>query len=267
MRNITGVKDVAALVVAMLLATTAEAQLLRAGAESDRFEVASIKPGPARPPLQSFPRLLPGGVFQVDGASLRDLIVWAYPAASGQVFMDAAPRWATTDRFDVTAKTSGARPTAAMLRTLLVERFKLRVRFEPREGNVFELSLARSDGRLGPSLTASNCVQGEAATEAERCKPIRIACCPGLIAEGATIADLAGTLTYIPDLNAPVLDRTGLQGRYNFNLQYRVDGLPNADQRPDLSSALREQLGLRLTRTKGTVDVLVLESADQLQAD
>ena len=78
---------------------------------------------------------------------------------------------------------------------------------------------------------------------------------------------LADTLSYVPELNTPVLDRTGLTGHYNFDLQFRSEGLPNADQRPDLSTALREQLGLRLSRTRSTVDVLVFESADKLQAD
>lgn len=241
------------------------AQLLREGAESDRFEAVSIKLGPERPLLQSFPRILPGGVLQVNGAALRDLINWAYPSARGQVLMDGAPGWAGSERFDVLAKTSGPRPTAAMLRAALAERFKLRVRFEPRERNIFELRLARSDGRLGSALTTSNCLPDEAAPEAERCKTVQIGCCPGLIGEGVTIAELAGALTHAPILNAPVFDSTGLNGRFNFNLQYRAEGLPNADQRPDLSTALPEQLGLRLSRATRVIDVLIIEDADRLE--
>jgi uncharacterized protein (TIGR03435 family) len=96
---------------------------------------------------------------------------------------------------------------------------------------------------------------------------MRIACCPGLIGEGVTIADLAGTLTFTPALSAPVLDRTGLTGRYNFNLQHRPGNLQNAEQGPDLSTALHDQLGLRLSRAKSTLDVLVVEHADELVAD
>jgi uncharacterized protein (TIGR03435 family) len=254
------------LLLAMFLAVPrfAAAQLLREGKETDRFEVASVKPGPQRPVLQSFPRLQPAGL-EVNGASLKDLIVWAYPAVGGQVDMEGAPEWARSERFDLLAKTSGARPTAAMLRALLADRFKLRVRLEPREGNVFDLTMARNDGRPGSGLTESKCKADDSAPEAERCKPIRIACCPGLIGEGVTMAELAGTLTYLPILGAPVLDHTGLTGRYNFDLQYASEGLPNAAQRPDVSTALRDQLGIRLSRTKGTITFVVVEHADKLE--
>jgi uncharacterized protein (TIGR03435 family) len=254
-------------ILLLIVPLIADAQALRDGKEGERFEVASIKPGPALGVLASLPRILPGGVLQVNGASLRDLINYAYPAVAGQISMEAAPEWSRSERFNVLAKTTtGTRPTGAMLRALLAERFKLRVRFEPREATVLELTLARNDGRLGPGLTPSNCVADDSAPEAERCKTVRIAFA-GLMGDGVTIGELAGTLAHHPDLARPVLDHTGLTGRYVFDLQYRNDAVPNGDQRPDLGTALREQLGLKLSRTRATIDVLVLEHADKLEAD
>jgi uncharacterized protein (TIGR03435 family) len=257
------------ILIALCAAPAAAQQPLAAGTDGETFEVASIRPAPrARVPV---PEILPGGVLQIGGVTLSDLIRFAYPTANGQVIVDKAPGWVMTDRFDVIAKTSGARPSSAMLRALLAERFQLRVRLEPREGTVFELKLLRNDGRPGPGLTTANCGLGDDASRDPAvtgpCQALRIGGGPTLIADGVTIADLARTLTYAPIINAPVIDRTGWTDRYNFRLRYRADNNPNLDAGPSLPTALEEQLGLKLHRTKGTIDVVVIEHVEKLDAD
>ena len=257
------------------------AQGLPAGHDGERFDVASIKPG-ARPRVP-IPQVR-GDVVQIGGVTLGDLIRFAYPTANGQVFMDKAPGWVTTERFDVMAKTSGERPSSAMLRALLVERFKLRMRVESREGTVFELMMAKKDGKLGPGLTKASCPAEDAPPptledalarkmaapvppDVGPCQSMRIGGGPTLIGEGVTIADLARTLTYAPIISAPVIDRTGLTDRYNFHMQYRPDSDPNPDHGPTLPAALEEQLGLKLERTKGTIDVVVIDHVEALEAN
>jgi uncharacterized protein (TIGR03435 family) len=257
------------------------AQALRPGSDADRFEVASIKPG-ARPRVP-VPQVLPGGVLQLNGVTVSDLIRFAYPTANGQVMVDKAPGWVTTERFDVMAKSAGAVPSAAMLRALLAERFKLRTRLEPRQGTVFELTMSRKDGRLGPGLWKSSCGMKSEAPPASPeeglartmsppdpsitspCQDLRIGAGPSLIGQSVTIADLARTLTYAPMFSLPVIDRTGLTDRYDFRMQYRGDNDPNPDHGPQLPTALQEQLGLKIERTTGTIDVIVIEQVEALE--
>ena len=267
--------------IAALMSPPINAQVLRAGADGERFEVASIKPTPrAQVPMPQ----VRGDVIQISGVTLSDLIRFAYPTANGQVVVDKAPGWTTKDRFDVLAKTSGELPSSSMLRALLAERFKLRMHIEPREGTVFELTIAKKDGRLGPGLSKTHCPSQEAAPatleealarkmaplaapDVGPCQTMRIGAGFTLNGEGVTIADLARTLTYAPIFNAPVIDRTGLTDRYDFSMQYRGDSDPNAEHGPTLPSALEEQLGLKIERTRGTIDTVVIEQVEPLEAN
>lgn len=120
------------------------------------FEVASIKKNNSGDTRWVY-QMDPGGRFRVTRASLANLISIAYgtssPLPGFQVL--GGPNWIRTDRFDVVAKGDG-NPTKddfpLMLRSLLAERFNLRVHHEARERDVFALVTARSDRRLGPGL-------------------------------------------------------------------------------------------------------------------
>jgi uncharacterized protein (TIGR03435 family) len=284
MAGMTRCRSVAAVVGLAAIGTcmpqTSSAQVLPAGVDGDRFDVASVKPSSgARIPL---PRIMPGGAVQIDGATLRDLIRMAYPAASGQVLVEGGPGWVMSARFDVTARApAGAMATATMLRALLTERFGLQARPMTREGTVFSLVMAHHGGRLGPSLTLSAC--GEAAqpvrldevleramagTDADTsCSHLRIGAGPTLVGESITMARFASTLSEFPILSAPVVNRTGLAGTYNLRMQYRGDNNPNADAGPLMPAALQEQLGLKLEKSTGPVDVVVIDRVEQPAPD
>jgi uncharacterized protein (TIGR03435 family) len=141
-----------------------------------RFEVASVKPAlsPAelgRLAAQSggapqFPRFgiqtQPGGRFSAGTSTLKALIAEAFEVKDYQI--DGGPPWLITDYFEITAN-AGPDATPAdvkgMLRTLLAERFGLRTHNDTRQAPVYVLTVARSDGRLGPRLTPATpeCVQ------------------------------------------------------------------------------------------------------------
>ena len=152
------------------------AQSAQAPSSERRFEVASVKPalspaelgrlaaqsgGPAQ-----FPRFgistQPGGRFSAGTSTLKALIVEAFEVRDYQI--EGGPAWLTTDYFEITAN-AGADATPAdvkaMLRTLLSERFGLRTHSDTRQAPMYLLTLARSDGRLGPRLTPATpeCVQ------------------------------------------------------------------------------------------------------------
>jgi uncharacterized protein (TIGR03435 family) len=143
-----------------------------------------------------------------------------------------------------------------MLRSLLADRFKLVVRKETRDLPAYALVLARRDGKLGPSLRRSN----------TDCSPsnrqsVPAGSCGFKIGDGA----LAGRGTTMDKLAAEliltgrlVVDRTGLTGGFDMDLQWAPDELgTNAD----LFGALQEQLGLKLEAIRAPIEVVVIESA------
>ena len=88
-----------------------------------------------------------------------------------------------------------------------------------------------------------------------------------MVGEGVTMAELAERLAAFPVVNRTVSDGTGLNGRFDFRIQW-VPGGPGVDagagNGPDLFTALRDQLGLRLERSTAAVDVVVVEGAQRL---
>src|ERR1700722_460183 len=135
--------------IAPVLATPLSAQTV----SRPEFDVASIKPNGA--PRGATNTFLSGGRYVGTTVTLRRLIGLAYQPLLGQQIV-GGPAWINTDLYDITAKAEG-NPTAdtlrLMLQGLLADRFKLRTHMETRAMPVFALGLARSDGKVGSSLT------------------------------------------------------------------------------------------------------------------
>jgi len=174
----------------------------------------------------------------------------------------AAFRWSLADgRFDIDAKgdeTASAEQVRWMLRSLLEDRFHLKVHRETRELPLFELVVAKN----GPKLR-----------EARDCGPSEVNCGVtttqlgsfGLVktARRVSMSGWAEALAALPayvGISRPVLDRTGLKGFYDFTLAYAAG--PNADG-PSIFTALQEQLGLRLEQRRGQVEILVIDSVER----
>ena len=171
---------------------------------------------------------------------------------------EGGPDWKDRDHFDVEAATSDnvSQPQMlAMMRTMLADRFKLRVHQETRVLPVYELSLLRSDGRLGTGL----------ARVGDACAP-PIKC--GFTAQDGVLKGM-GTLTNIASelglAGRHTVDRTGLSGVYSIDLRWSPDNvaaLP-ADAPPEIFTAIREQLGLRAQAGTAPTEVLVIDSAER----
>jgi bla regulator protein blaR1 len=260
------------------------------------FEVASIKPnnsgdwrkgmGPA-----------PGGRFTATNVTFRELVPFAYglSQATANIRIIGGPSWIDSDRFDVDAKGEGM-PTpqemSAMLRTLLAERFKLAAHTDTRELPIYALVMAKGGGGFGPKLQRSNV--SEAACAARRAAirrnepvppvlPGAVPVCgtgrsrPGsVMAVGYGLGWLTDTLG--PFVGRVVLDRTGIAGLVDLNLEWTPDPIPQAQpddpnpvridpNGPSIFSALQEQLGLKLESTKGPVDVLVVDHVEKPTED
>jgi len=184
--------------------------------------------------------------------------------------MTGAPAWVNTERYSIRAKPPAGTPPAAMsvmIRNLLNDRFKLATHLETREQPIFHLVMARSDGRFGPDLKVSPECQSPP------CGSGRTA--PGLlVGSGRRIAQLVAALS---DLSGrPVIDKTGLTALYDYTLKFTYEGrmpglmgplgvpagtpAPAADpDAPSLSSALQEQLGLKLESALCPVEIVVIE--------
>ncbi len=254
------------------------------------FEVASIKvttmKGGGPPPSPDR--------YNLFRASLRDLIRDAYHLQPFEII--GGPEWAAgAVRFDVMAKASFVPSRQQMLlmaQQLLRERFALRTHNETREMPIYELRLARDDGRLGSQLTrtAVDC----AAVEADRkrtgetaprvpltagdrpvCNAFQMAQPkPGGMtlryrASGMTSEELAVWLT--PYVARRVIDRTGLNGDFDLDLAFSLGGAQGpaapVDETVSIFAALQEQLGLKLESTRGPVTVLVIDSAQMPTPD
>jgi len=292
-----------AVVVALLGgAATAGVGGQATGDQSPSFEVASVKHNKSDSPgMRVF--FQPGGRFVAENITLQLLIGLAYgdprPLADFQII--GGPKWIGSDRFNLVAKaegelqmsTDGPSPTVtAMLRTLLAERFKLRVRDETREMPIYTLVKARHDGKLGEHLkpSATDCAAlmksdrdraptPPSPTERPPCG-IRMGF-GSLSIGGMTVLQFAGAISRMPGINRVVLDRTGLDGAYDIDLQWtpdqlppraaggaadgpiRVNGVDVDPNGPSIFTAIQEQLGLKLESTKGPVHVIVIDAVDQ----
>jgi uncharacterized protein (TIGR03435 family) len=250
--------------------------------ELPAFEVASIKPRTGEPVFQAPDS--PDRYTHPD-ATLADLIAFAYDVQDFQVL--DGPAWIRTSRYEVSAK-AAAVPSEngmrLMVRRLLADRFGLRAHGETREMAVYRLVTARADGRLGqrmkpssidcPAIIEARAAAGTAADAAPQClwRIGFMATSALMTLDGAPLPRLARLLQ--PMLGRIVLDRTGLTGTFDVQLEFSPEqtaarfplasGVPPGTAGRDglsLFTALEEQLGLKLESARDQVPVIVVDAA------
>jgi uncharacterized protein (TIGR03435 family) len=241
------------------------------------FAVASVKPSPNDFATEGV-STSPDGSVRFTRFQVRTLITIAYGSEGIQRFdqLIGAPAWLSVDRFDIVAKPGSDSSTPngpgrlpMMLRSLLRDRFRLRVHTETRDLPAYALVLTRRDGKPGPQLRESTvaCPTGPA-TDAEPDRWCGIRTSGGVMTgRGASTGLLAGNLSGKAEVDRFVTDRTGLTGRYDFRLEYSTAFPQSPDAGatagPSLFTALSEQLGLRLQSETITGPVLVIDSVER----
>ena len=231
--------------------------------ESDRFEVASIRPGGpqgGRPSME----FTPGGGVRATNVTLNLLIQTAYDIRPDQ--LSGGPGWTDSEPYMVIAKGPEGGPVLSGAAQLELTRKRLQALLDER----FHLALKR----------AANPAAGYVLTVEKKGHKMTLANDPGaprlrqvgrweLRAEGVEIPTLARFLSV--HLRGTVVDRTGLEGRYNFKLNWdpgvpvpsalesSASGLPEESLIP----AVQEQLGLRLERQKVATDRYTIERAEK----
>jgi uncharacterized protein (TIGR03435 family) len=248
------------------------------------FDVASVKrnnSGEQGGRLQA----QPGGRFTAVNATLRQLILRAYAVQDYQIVGE--PKWVDSDQFDIEAKAAGdvtAGQLAAMLKSLLAERFKLAAHTETRDLPIYALVLARMDGKLGPKLRASKvdcdavaeealATRGGAPPEAARGElpPCGIGF-GGMGQMAARSKPISQLLPFFSQVTQrTVVDRTGLKGGFDADLTWTPDpsspllaaappdAAPADPNGPSIFTAVQEQLGLKLESQKAPLPALVID--------
>jgi uncharacterized protein (TIGR03435 family) len=260
----------------------------QAPVDQPRFEVASVKPnnsGDTRSMIA-----WPTGSFSATNMQLRMLIGQAYdvPPQLQRFTLVGGPEELLTARFDIQARLPETAPEGQhllMLRSLLAERFSLRVRYESRPTPIYALTVAREDRRLGPELRSStvDCTtererlreRGERFTpeNAPRDSKGRPLCwgssqfaVPGAqtLTNAGPIADLVRGFQAFVD--RPITDATALSGPFEWQLVFGFGAKANPDL-PSLFTALQEQLGLKLDARTSPYEVLVIDSVERPTPD
>jgi uncharacterized protein (TIGR03435 family) len=223
------------------------------------FEVASVKLN--KLDTRGFIGAVPGGKgfrgFKGTGVRLIVLVIQAYNVADWQI--SGLPEWAQSDGFDIDAKAEN--PTSyeqirLMLQTLLADRFKLKVRREIREQPGYALVLEKHSPNLVPHANDGSL------------PVIRAGSKPGeLIFENMPIARL--TMLVMGETHRTVLDKTGLDGSYDFKLEYASnlrkgpsDGNSPNELGESVFAAVRK-LGLKLEPVKGPSEYLIVEHLEK----
>ena len=235
---------------------------------SAAFEVVSVKPRTSDDGRWTL-TMQPGGRLVAINVPLRLVIRTAFNVQNDQIV--GVPDWLDADRFDINAKApDDIRPDqiAPMMQALLAHRFNLTTHHDMREVPVFALQRVRRDDSLGTGLRPTACPALEIdLKEPKPCANINPA--PNILTmRGAPIATFAQYLA--PYVNRVVVDRTGLDGRYDIVLKWSAEQQQQQtpkDDLPSLFTALQEQLGLKLESSKAMVDVLVIDSVERPTPD
>jgi uncharacterized protein (TIGR03435 family) len=245
---------------------SARAQINSAAAPSDAvhtpdiaragpsIEVAVIKPHDPNSYHNCFS--FRGDRLSLDDQTVSRLIAFAWAINQNQIV--DAPNWIRDERFDMDGETSAtADPTVPeqqqLIRKLLADRFGLKFHREKRDLAVYALVVAKGGPKLAPAGHPD--AQPGQHNEGHGTQTTRSF-------TSAAISDFVLTMQFF--LDRPLVDQTGLTGRYDFNLTYTYADASNSDPDapPPLFTALQEQLGLKFQPTKAATDVLVVDHVD-----
>ena len=266
-----GATKLTALLAAAVVSLAAQAPAApQPGGTASSFDVASVRVSRSSQPGGLEDYLPAAGQVRIVNQTLRQVIRAAYGFEINRVL--GGPGWIDTDRFDIQARAASAVSRDAlmsMVRTLLVDRFKLVARVEPRQQQIWALVPSAAGAVTGARLrvAAPGCT--------DRCG--RIAAGPGRMSGRSVTLDQFATML-APRVSRVVVNRSGLTGLFDFDLEWGLDEAqaaalaqvtplgatpPSADpNRPGIFTALQEQLGLKLDSVVGPVEVVVIDSAE-----
>lgn len=221
------------------------------------FEVASVRR--SDPSDQKHRFAIEGHRITLENQTVQTMIEMAYGVHARQIVN--APSWIGTERFDVVGIPDvEGEPNVVqfkeMVKKLLTERFGLKLRSEKKEMARYTLTVGKSGPKMAPTKSAPDALPEENGDGNRTTMTLRMT--------NVSMGELARNLQAA--LDRPVVDETGLKGKYDFVLNWaRVDAVPVDDDSSlaGLFTAIQEQLGLKLEPDKGEVQVLVVEGVER----
>jgi uncharacterized protein (TIGR03435 family) len=241
------------------------------------FEVASIKP--SKPDTRNVSLGMSPGKFSTTNTSLKMIIQFAYNLKSDDE-LTGYPSWVNTEKFDIEAKEEAAFNESmqklpseervdrvrAMVRSLLADRYHLRVSHQTKELSVYALVITKGGSKL-TEVPAPGPNEGRGVRFSKG----------QLTGMRANMNILTAVLSQQPETGGrTIIDKTGLTGTYDWDLKWtpEINGTsaspdapaPDATG-PSFFTAIQEQLGLKLEPQKAPVDILVVDHVEQPSAN
>jgi uncharacterized protein (TIGR03435 family) len=223
------------------------------------FDAASVRAnqfGKGQESIQANP-----GSLNMRNVSLKTAIRWAYHVMDYQV---SGPDWLGYERFDIMAKAAGPAPEnelRTMLEALLAERFKLTVHKETKELQAYVLTVAKGGIKFHESKEEGELAVGPPPDKNHMTVNLK------RVPASQFVEMLSNAL------RAPVINNTGLEGRYDATIdigKYMADAAPKDgpfDPIPIIITGLQEELGLKLESKKMPLDLLVIDHAEKVPAE
>jgi uncharacterized protein (TIGR03435 family) len=240
----------------LLVSATAAAQDLKPMAPTAKpvFEVATIKPSDPDDSGTGFQTR--GRHVRVQNESITNMIMFAYGVHPKQIV--GGPDW-MKDRYDIDGVPDveglpSVRQQREMLQNLLADRFKLKFHREKRELAIYAIVPAKGGAKLTKTASDPDSLPDQTGNGNENQMTMRF--------RNNSMDDFADGLHYFVD--KPVVNQTGLPGRFDFTLQWSSGMAPaTGSEVPGMFTAMQEQLGLKLEATKAPVEVLVVDAVER----
>jgi uncharacterized protein (TIGR03435 family) len=245
---------------------------LAQASERPVFEAASVKPSQSAEPVKL---ISDPGLWSCTNCRLFDLFGYAYKVFEYQLIV---PDWTKDVRFDVVAKLpAGVKPAgwstkveddpfALMMQSLLEERFQIKLHREEREVAIYELRVAKGGHKMQEVKSPAPAPPPGPSVDRDGFPTI-----PGgdgmrLLPDRGRMQFRAQAMVHLAhflatQVDRPVLDATGLEGRYALTLSwYRPSQAGNETSGPAIFEAVQKQLGLTLQAKRGNVETVVIDS-------
>lgn len=228
-------------------------------AQTPEFDAASIKPSNAGGSRRSMNS--DAGRLTYTNVSLWDCLMAAYDAKDYQI---SGPDWMKTERFDIVAAAPGTISDDVMklmLQKLLTDRFRMTVHREVKDLPVYAMVIGKNGTKLHESETPGTPGRGSMRMNGG-----------GVVFTGVTVQELIDDMSRLRstgELDRPVIDHTGLKGRYDFTVTLfgTQEEMMAAVNKGDLGSSIftliQEQLGLKLEPMKLPLNMVVVDQADK----